>query len=509
MTATHPEAFLLLTLENATVRTPTNVLTGVLGLQCVTVTIDNDRTAAPAHDVFLVLQLNGFETPIDPARTITHERSENGTRTYTFHRTEFDNTQLVISITPPEKDQAFVEDLETFEGILAQYADFRGYTASATSVNARPSSIPPPYRTDYSDVGTAIPGSHGDLRGHLILVNEDNGEVVGEFDRQFAVKEDPQLREKGHENDPVYIEVPDQTLQDEDANARELFARAVPPDQENWITKSATVISHTISATTNLLLTTVTAASNYYINHSTPSPHASSSALNRTTPGSATELPPPPPRALVFLTSESTRKGLSTVHAITGQAVQVSTKTVSVINDFVRRAVGGKPKSKESRLYTYANKNQATPFGSPIASPSPVPANTLLSPTAVSRDGKPPLPPRRSPSPSIPSLNGPPLPPRGPSPANQPLSNTARLILSADLILATLDHSTRQVLDTGTERFGAVMGHKYGPEAKESSLMFAGSARNVALVYVDMRGIGRKAILKQAGMQFVKARVHK
>ena len=111
----------------------------------------------------------------------------------------------------------------------------------------------------------------------------------------------------------------------------------------------------------------------------------------------------------------------------------------------------------------------------------------------------------RSPSPS----NGPPLPPRGPSPANHQLTNTARLILSADLILATLDHSTRQVLDTSTERFGAVMGHKYGPEAKESSLMFAGSARNVALVYVDMRGIGRKAILKQAGMQFVKARVHK
>ncbi|KAF4578427.1 hypothetical protein EYR36_000234 [Pleurotus pulmonarius] len=504
MTATHPEAFLLLTLENATVTTPTNVFTGVLGLQCVTITINDDQNLEPARDVFLVLQLDGFETPIDPARTITHERSENGARTYTFHGTESDNTQLLISITPPEKDHAFLEDLETFEGILAQYADFRGYTSSATSesVNANPSSVSPPYRTDYSDVGTAIPGSHGDLRGHLILVNEDNGEVVGEFDRQFAVKEDPQLREKGHENDPVYIEVPDQTLKDEDANARELFARAVPPDQQNWITKSATIISHTISATTNLLLTTVTAASNYYINHSTPSPHASSSTLNRTTPGSAAQPPPPPPRALVFLTSESTRKGLSTVHAITGQAVQVSSKTVSVINGFVRRAVGGKPKSKESRLYTYANKNQATPSGTPIASPSPIPASTLLSPA-------PALPPRRSPSPSTPSPNGPPLPPRGPSPANHRLSNTARLILSADLILATLDHSTRQVLDTGTERFGAVMGHKYGPEAKESSLMFAGSARNVGLVYVDMRGIGRKAILKQAGMQFVKARVHK
>ncbi|KAG5219422.1 Senescence domain-containing protein [Salix suchowensis] len=395
MTATHPEAFLLLTLENATVRTPASVLTGVLGLQCVTVTIASDSgTAEPAHDVFLVLQLNGFETPIDPARTITHERSENGTRTYTFHRTDFDNTQLVISITPPEKDQAFLEDLETFEGILAQYADFRGQ----------------PWGPE----------------GHLILVNEDNGEVVGEFDRQFAVKEDPQLQEKGHENDPVYIEVQPYDICYNKSPAHHRHRRFQLLHQP-FNTIPACFLFRT-------------------------QPHRSWFRDRATATA---------PRALVFLTSESTRKGLSTVHAITGQAVQVSTKTVSVINDFVRRAVGGKPSRRNPDCIPTQTRARSS-SGSPVASPSPVPAGTLLSPTAVSRDGKPPLPPRRSPSPSIPSLNGPPLPPRGPSPANHQLSNTARLILSADLILATLDHSTRQVLNTGTERFGAVMGHKYG-----------------------------------------------
>lgn len=34
-----------------------------------------------------------------------------------------------------------------------------------------------------------------------------------------------------------------------------------------------------------------------------------------------------------------------------------------------------------------------------------------------------------------------------------------------------------------------------------------GTARNLALVYVDMRGIGRRALLKQAGTEFVKGRV--
>jgi len=35
----------------------------------------------------------------------------------------------------------------------------------------------------------------------------------------------------------------------------------------------------------------------------------------------------------------------------------------------------------------------------------------------------------------------------------------------------------------------------------------AGTARNVGLVYVDMRGIGRRALLKRTARNFVKARV--
>jgi spartin len=51
------------------------------------------------------------------------------------------------------------------------------------------------------------------------------------------------------------------------------------------------------------------------------------------------------------------------------------------------------------------------------------------------------------------------------------------------------------------------MHHKYGPEAAESSLLAAGTARNVGLVYIDMKGIGRRALLRRAGMSFVKGRI--
>jgi spartin len=47
---------------------------------------------------------------------------------------------------------------------------------------------------------------------------------------------------------------------------------------------------------------------------------------------------------------------------------------------------------------------------------------------------------------------------------------------------------------------------RYGADAGETARHVTGTAKNVALVYIDMRGIGRKALLKRAGKQFVKAR---
>ncbi|KAF5386691.1 hypothetical protein D9615_001970 [Tricholomella constricta] len=511
------EAFLLLTLPNTTLSAQGTSQSGVLSLECVTVQVP-DASQAVQRDVYLVLRLGSLEIPIDPARII--QRTDgSGWRTYTFFPTESDPSELVVSVSPPTPSESnlphFSEDLETFETILAQYGDLRG----------TPDSLKAAYPVRESDViGSSFPGGHGDLRGHLVVINQDNGEVVGQFDdAKFRVQEDPKLHERGHENDAVIIEVPDaQPGEDQDANALQMFIRAVPPDQQDWITKSATIVSHAISTTTNLLLTTITTASNYYISHSTPSPHNP-----RSNPTSGSSTPTPQPRALVFLTSERTRKGLAGVHAVSGQAVKVSTKTVTTIDSMIRRAMGGKPKKSRQFLPnspspmlspthslggTPPHLSSRTPSPSGLRSYfSPPPAYPGPPPSGSSLD-KPSLPPRRSTSPAPP-----PLPPRTASGAPEnmiyapqpqgPLSTKARVLLSADLILSTIDHETRRLLDTGTQSIGAVVGHKYGPDAAESSLLMAGTARNVALVYVDMRGIGRRALLKRAGKQFVKARV--
>ncbi|KAF9464641.1 hypothetical protein BDZ94DRAFT_1256212 [Collybia nuda] len=521
-----PEAFLLLTLANTTLSTSTGSSeSGILNLECITIQIPGASTSAD-RDVYLILRLNSIETPIDPARTI-HRTDGSGWRTYSFHGTDADPTELTVTIWPPtpsNSNSGFLEDLETFEGILAQYADLRGSSDSVNVTNP----IPTTSNTG-NVIGSDYSRTHSDLRGQLVVVNEDTGEVVGQFDDgKFKVQEDPRLREKGHENDAVVIEIPEPSDDpDDDANALKMFIRAVPPDQQDWITKSATIVSHAISTTTSLLLTTITTASSYYIAHSAPSPHNPTRAIATGSPSSTTSpvTPPPlPPRALVFLTSARTRKGLANVHAVSGQAVKVSAKTVSLIDSMIRRAMGAKPKRQRQFLTPSTSPVRLSPVSGmppalPPRTPSPSAPKSHLAPpgyfdsttsgSPFPRD-KPALPPRRSTSPVPPSL-----PPRtntgipdGVIHAPQPrLSTKDRVLLSADLILSTIDHSTRQLLDTGTTSLGAVVGHKYGPDAAQSSLLMAGTARNVGLVYIDMRGIGRKALLKRAGKTFVKARV--
>jgi len=86
------------------------------------------------------------------------------------------------------------------------------------------------------------------------------------------------------------------------------------------------------------------------------------------------------------------------------------------------------------------------------------------------------------------------------------ISTANSILTSADLILSTLDNSSRRVFRTGTEQFGKVVSHKYGPEAAHSSLMLTGTARNIGLFFVDVSGFGRRVLVK-SGTAFVRGRV--
>lgn len=227
MSAPSYDAFLLLNLSNCSLVANAIHQSGSLALECVTIQLP-DAPTADSH-VYLVLRLNETEFPIDPTRVIKTNFSESGSRKYTFVASEADPVELVLTVHLPNfPDSHFLEDIEIFESILSQYADLQGVLAQET---------PDITRNVYDKADSE------ELRGHLVLVNQDNGEVVGEFDRKFAVQEDPALGKKGHEGDPVVIEIVEPRAgEDHDANAMEIFARAIPPENQDWITKGATII---------------------------------------------------------------------------------------------------------------------------------------------------------------------------------------------------------------------------------------------------------------------------
>jgi spartin len=81
-------------------------------------------------------------------------------------------------------------------------------------------------------------------------------------------------------------------------------------------------------------------------------------------------------------------------------------------------------------------------------------------------------------------------------------------LIAFETIADSLDNSTKQLLNSTSNAATSVVRHKYGDQAADISHGIGSSVRNVGLVYVDARGVTRKALIKGAakGMLF-KAKV--
>ena len=81
-------------------------------------------------------------------------------------------------------------------------------------------------------------------------------------------------------------------------------------------------------------------------------------------------------------------------------------------------------------------------------------------------------------------------------------------LIAFETIADSIDTSTRQLLSTSSSAATMVVRHRYGEQAADISHGLGSTVRNVGLVYVDARGVTRKALIKGAakGMLF-KAKV--
>jgi spartin len=78
-----------------------------------------------------------------------------------------------------------------------------------------------------------------------------------------------------------------------------------------------------------------------------------------------------------------------------------------------------------------------------------------------------------------------------------------RLLASTDLLLTTVEHSAQYLISNGTQNISRAMEHKYGPDASHAAMQMGDSVRNVSIVYIDIRGVGRRALLRKAGKRIV------
>lgn len=283
-------------------------------------------------------------------------------------------------------------------------------------------------------------------------------------------------------------------------------------------------------------------ASNYYVKNTKPGQHQQPSASpdGSRDPNAPGTPPVPPSRALLLLSSPTTRKHLSQIHAVSGQAVKLSGKTAAAVEGMIYRVVGGGSKS--------SNDPSTASKGSAMGSLTANAARGVASPSSTSgrlspAGEKPPLPPRKTDDGAPPSYYSasaatssyvppekPPLPPRksaaGPGSAptsgyNTPVaeippslpdrgkgkSKWGGVALSAALILSTLSESSTRIVDAGGSALSNAVAHKYGEHAGNNVLMAAGTVKNVVLVYVDVRGFGRRAIVKKVAKTYVKGQI--
>ena len=238
-----PDAYALVTIPDATLTSSSSgTLTGQLVLEYVT--YDIPTTAQVTQDVLLVLVLRSgnntilFEAPLDPARALSVSSSvppppsrssfSVSRRRYVFQATR-DDSEFTVEL--PENNNA-ADDIELFHSVLVGY--LTDVLVNGERLQPAPRVVEP----------VADAGADEDLRGRFVLMNEDDGEIVGTLDRSVRVFEDPSLQEKGHEKDTLVVELPEGVDMHEGVLEEEVLVGTIPPEDRDWVVKTAVFVRY-------------------------------------------------------------------------------------------------------------------------------------------------------------------------------------------------------------------------------------------------------------------------
>ncbi|BGP21608.1 spg20 protein [Rhodotorula toruloides] len=83
----------------------------------------------------------------------------------------------------------------------------------------------------------------------------------------------------------------------------------------------------------------------------------------------------------------------------------------------------------------------------------------------------------------------------------------ASTLVAVNTVADHLETGGKALVDSGTKSASQVIHHKYGAEARHVADNVGSSVKHVALVYVDARGVGRRALIQAVGKSAIKARM--
>ncbi|KAK8864467.1 hypothetical protein IAR55_001716 [Kwoniella newhampshirensis] len=519
--------YLLLTIEHALVKQETMVLArGQMRLECVSLPIPakiGRQTAnpfapspsdppVPTHDFWLVIHIGAtFEMPLVPDEMLTPQVDKDGGICYRVASPSVPDASLLITLPRPSS-LADMEDLESFEVLLRQYRCLGAEVTALSNIV-----LPKPGQGQASSSTSSTPSNLApeEMRGKLVIVNEDNGEIIGEMDQQLDLEEDRRLAHTD-KNKPVMLDF-GHVL--EGSEALSVKVKTVPQAElDDPLLRGAHNISRSILSFGAWSSRQMMSGADHYIRNSTP-------------------------RAEPVHFSPETKEGFMKAHRATVKTATVTKSTIGKIQGAIS-TVAEKTYTHgiQPAVDTYRRNSEPPPIPPrmPRNRAPPIPAKpTHLAQSPDSQ--RPPVPPRLTspaqkghhvPIPShtetllaetdnynappsfsdhavlendsyyeSPSSSRPQTPGTAPAPPKRKL--LSRLLLAGEVVLTSLEATAHDMINNGT-----LAAHKYGPDAGEATALVGGSVKNVAVVYIDVAGVGRRALLKSTAKGFVKARLN-
>lgn len=319
------------------------------------------------------------------------------------------------------------EDVDTFETILAQCTAFlerapppKPPRSKAALAKAREAAgeAPPPYNPASFDPGEGyVQGSASShVGGRIVLVDEEDGSVIGELSEGFNVVEDSRVRPGA--KDPVEITLPQDgshNISVEAAADYDYIEDAVHPAY-----KKSSLVSGATRAS-RLLITTSDYVGKMLQNQADSFTHKTEPVANPVT------------------FTPATQERIRRINHFSSKAAGLSASTVGSITNLTQNLASNiRRKDGKARGYD-RDGNLVETYKPGILNKSLMAFNTIV-------DGA--------------------------------------------------EQAGKSLLTSTSSSVSTVVGHRWGPDAGEAAKHIGGGFKNVGLVYIDVTGVSRRAILK-------------